>query len=118
MKEKAKINWLSILQAWAMLWVVIGHASLSKEIKPEWDTNFVTVAYMFHMQLFVLVSGYLFRLTRLNDLKKWTYGKILNDKVIRLGVPGLFFSLVALVLKSIFPGEMNRQVASYLGGYF
>lgn len=111
-----KINWLLILQAWAMLWVVIGHASLNKDIRPEWDTSLVKIAYTFHMQLFVLVSGYLFRLTRLNNPEKWTYGKVVKDKLLRLGVPGIFFSLVALVLKSIFPGEMNRQVGLTLGG--
>lgn len=32
MKEKAttKINWISILQGWSMLLVVIGHVGLSK----------------------------------------------------------------------------------------
>lgn len=111
-----KINWLLILQAWAMLWVVMGHASLDKINKPDWDVNLVRIAYIFHMQLFIVVSGYLFRLTRMNNPEKWTYGKILKDKVIRLGVPGLFFSIVALVVKSLFPGEMNRQVSQTLGG--
>lgn len=27
-KVRRKINWLLILQGWAMLWVVIGHAPL------------------------------------------------------------------------------------------
>ncbi len=115
-RQNGKINWLLILQAWAMLWVVIGHASLNKEIKPEWDASLVKVAYMFHMQLFVLVSGFLFRLTRLNNSEKWTYGRILKDKLLRLGVPGLFFSFVALALKSLFPGEMSRLVSQTLGG--
>lgn len=114
--NKGKINWLLILQAWAMLWVVIGHATLNKEVKPVWDTNLVKIAYMFHMQLFIVVSGYLFRLTRLNNQEKWSYGKILQNKFVRLGVPGLFFSIVALALKGLFPGEMNRQVSQTLGG--
>lgn len=69
------INRLLILQAGAMLWVVIGHTSLNKDIKQEWDIALVKIAYMFHMQLFVFVSGYLFRLTRLNNPKKWTYSR-------------------------------------------
>lgn len=63
--EKKKLNWLLILQGWAMLWVVIGHAPLSMDSMPllvEWAYHF---AYSFHMALFILVSGYLFQLTRL-----------------------------------------------------
>lgn len=112
-----KINWLLILQAWAMLWVVIGHASLNKDIKPEWDIALVKIAYMFHMQLFVFVSGYLFRLTRLNNPEKWTYSRVVKDKLLRLGVPGMTFSIIALLLKSLFPGEMNRPVNHTLRGY-
>ena len=67
MAEKKKINWLLILQAWAMLWVVIGHAFLRKHGEgPEWETMLGNFAYSFHMLLFMLVSGWLFYLTRLN----------------------------------------------------
>ena len=63
---KKKINWLLILQAWAMLWVVIGHAFLGKHNEgPEWETMLGNIAYSFHMSLFMLVSGWLFYLTRL-----------------------------------------------------
>lgn len=65
MAEK-KINWLLILQGWAMLWVVIGHSFLGvfKE-GPAWENALCTFAYSFHMPLFMLVSGWLFYLTRL-----------------------------------------------------
>lgn len=42
--------------------------------------------------------------------QKWTYPKIVIDKTVRLLLPGLVFSFVALVLKVAFPGEMTRQV--------
>lgn len=126
MYEKKKINWLLILQAWAMLWVVIGHAFLGKHnAGPEWETMLGTIAYSFHMPLFMLVSGWLFYLTRLNISKLnregyesvnderqsngWTYWAIVKDKAIRLLLPGLMFSIIAFALKIAFPDEISRQ---------
>ena len=111
---KKKINWLLILQAWAMLWVVIGHAFLGKHNEgPEWETMLGNIAYSFHMSLFMLVSGWLFYLTRLkhNEITPplWPYNKIVKDKALRLLLPGFVFSLVAFALKLAFPGEMSRQ---------
>ena len=115
MSEKKKINWLSILQAWAMLWVVIGHSFLAKPGEgPLWENALFHFAYSFHMPLFMLVSGWLFYLTRLavsgsGGGRFWSYPAIVKDKSIRLLLPGLVFSLVALALKVAFHSEMSRQ---------
>lgn len=113
-----KINWLLILQGWAMLWVVIGHAFLGKAGEgPIWENALFHFAYSFHMPLFMLVSGYLFYVTRMkpkNTSKggyKWTYPQIIKNKSLRLLLPGFVFSIVALVLKLAFPGEMSRQAS-------
>lgn len=115
MAEKKKINWLLILQGWAMLWVVIGHAFLGKAAKgPEWENALFHFAYSFHMPLFMLVSGWLFYLTRLKvnnqNMRKWSYNQIVKDKALRLLLPGFVFSLVALAVKVAIPGEVSRQV--------
>ena len=69
MGSKKKINWLLILQGWAMLWVVIGHAFLGKPGEgPEWENALFHCAYSLHMPLFMLVSGWLFYLTRLKPV--------------------------------------------------
>ena len=66
MAEKKKINWLLILQGWAMLWVVIGHSTLGVPgAGLAWDNALYHFAYSFHMPLFMLVSGWLVYLTRL-----------------------------------------------------
>lgn len=121
---KNRINWLLILQGWAMLWVVVGHSFLGVAGNgPSWENALFKFAYSFHMPLFMLVSGWLFYLTRLkvyetkwggrfsiiDDSHKWTYWEIVKDKSLRLLLPGLVFSIVALVLKMAFPGEMSRQ---------
>lgn len=138
-----RINWLLILQGWAMLWVVIGHAPLGDPgAGPAWETALYRIAYSFHMPLFMLVSGWLFYRTRLAGAGSgsissggfssgssegsgsgssegsgsgWRYGAVLRDKALRILLPGLVFSLVALALKVAFPGEMERQVSLSAG---
>ncbi len=122
-----RINWLLILQGWAMLWVVIGHAPLGEPgAGPAWETALYRIAYSFHMPLFMLVSGWLFYRTRLvgsgggsgsseGSGSGWRYGAVLRDKALRILLPGLVFSLVALALKVAFPGEMERQVSLSAG---
>ena len=76
MAEKKKINWLLILQGWAMLWVVIGHSTLVVPGEgPAWDNALYHFAYSFHMPLFMMVSGWLFYLTRLRSAKPSGGGK-------------------------------------------
>lgn len=124
-----RINWLLILQGWAMLWVVIGHAPMGDPgAGPAWETALYRIAYSFHMPLFMLVSGWLFYRTRLvgsgsgsgsgngsGSGSGWRYGAILCDKALRILLPGLVFSFVALALKVAFPGEMERQVSLSAG---
>ena len=118
MAEKKKINWLLILQGWAMLWVVIGHSFMGKAGQgPVWENALFHFAYSFHMQLFMLVSGWLFFFTRLktdellgvNGGGYWSYYQIVKDKALRLLLPGLVFSLIAFAMKIAFPEEMARQ---------
>ncbi len=133
MSEK-KINWLLILQGWAMLWVVIGHAFIgdinNQVVWPGWERSLMGIAYSFHMPLFMLVSGWLFYMTRLkncerilnwrgqiivNDAerkvnkKRWSYKNIIKDKALRILLPGLVFSILALCIKQAVPGEVARQ---------
>lgn len=116
-KKRIKINWLLILQGWAMLWVVIGHSSLlGPDNGPVWESCLTKFAYSFHMQLFILVSGWLFFFTRLNIEKEWGYAKTIGEKTVRLLVPGLVFSLIAIAVKLVFPGDMSRAVDMSLGG--
>ena len=112
MGENKKINWLLILQGWAMLWVVIGHSYLSKVGEgPEWENTLFEFAYSFHMPLFMLVSGFLFWITRLEPTRGgWPFPKIVTDKAKRLLLPGFVFSIIAFALKIAFSGEMSRPI--------
>ena len=115
-ENSKKINWLLILQGWAMLWVVIGHAYIGQTgERPVFVDRLFDFAYSFHMPLFMLVSGWLFFLTRLKPSipngggYKWPYFQIIKDKAIRLLLPGLVFSILSFAIKLALPGEMSRQ---------
>ena len=101
-----------------MLWVVIGHSPLSLDNMPTYVKTLYDFAYSFHMPLFILVSGFLFQMTRLNHYakdmiatagQKWTWGTIIIDKLKRLGIPFVVFTIIAMIAKSLFPGDMARQ---------
>lgn len=84
---KSIINWLLILQAWAMLLVVVGHAYVGLQGQgPAWENALFHFAYSFHMPLFMLVSGWLFYLTRLeiSDLNGGTGGLMVRLLKINL----------------------------------
>ena len=108
---KSKLNWMAILQGWAMLLVVIGHASLRSEMSDTpWSQPvgavFYRFAYSFHMALFVFVSGYLFAYTRIG--KKRSYLNLIKSKFIKFGPPFIFFTTVGILLKFIFAKYMER----------
>lgn len=115
MSAGKKINWLLILQGWTMLWVVLGHSPLGEAGEgPVWENVIYNAAYSFHMSLFMLISGYLFRLTRLSTAEgrpSMSYVAMLRDKALRLLLPMAVFTLAAFAVKLAFPGEMSRGVS-------
>lgn len=114
-----KIVWLLILQAWAMLWVVIGHAGPANTLKeyPNWATILWNFAYSFHMQLFIMISGFLFYLTRINN-EKWTYLPMLKEKLVRFGIPFVVFTSFAMVIKSVFSSQVERATTISFSEFF
>lgn len=110
MKNCNKINWLLILQGWTMLWVVIGHAPL-EDIHgpmPKYVKLLYDFAYSFHMPLFMLISGYLFYMTRLSR-EQWNYKSTMLEKLERLGIPFLVFTFIAMIVKTMFASDMARS---------
>lgn len=104
-----KINWILILQAWTMLYVIIGHSPMSLPItdsSPFYAEVLFKIAYSFHMPLFILISGYLFYMTRV--AKPMGYRKMIHDKLQRLGIPFVVFTIFALALKTIFSSNVAR----------
>lgn len=109
---KNKILWLSIVQGWAILLVVVGHVNAYTYAPsgPE-EYGFAhmvkTFCYSFHMPLFMFVSGGLLFYTRID--RKWSTGRLYADKLKRLMIPYAVFSVFALVLKSLLSSYAKRS---------
>lgn len=113
---RTKINSLLILQALTILFVIIGHAPLddiSVEM-PFYAFTLYQISHLFCMPTFFIISGYLFFMTR----KDWKYRDMIRDKIIRLGIPFVFFNLVAFAMKLIFPQHMVHGVDGSIPGLF
>ena len=120
MSKKNKINWLLILQGMTMLLVVIGHAGVwdTQEEMPRNIYLIYKTIYSFHMSLFIFISGYLFYLTRLSPMasQKWGgYVDIMKDKLIRLGIPFLVFTIIGMVVKHYFASNVVRPTELSMG---
>jgi hypothetical protein len=119
MSDTKKINWMSVLQGWSMLLVVIGHVDLNNQsmVSMHPIANLIkSIIYGFHMPLFMFISGYLFYLTRIS--KDRTYISVIKDKFKRLYIPMLFFTLVAFVPKILLAPLMNHPAHLTLQYFF
>lgn len=107
-----KVNWLSVLQGWSILLVVIGHVNLTNVFAdPRTPVNLeiMRIIYSFHMPLFMFTSGFLFYKTKMQKDK--SYGEILKDRSKRLLIPYAFFTLTTFFLKYAFNPIMMRPVS-------
>lgn len=115
--KKTKIHWLQVLQGLAMLLVVLGHSPLTELDSPNGFGPINAMSkgiYDFHMALMFLVSGYLLFFTAIEREKN--YASLMHSKFVRLGIPFLFFTVLATGLKIGFASLMKRQVASSVSG--
>lgn len=114
-----KILWLSIVQGWAILLVVIGHVNgftynaNENEMYPL-SAIIHTLVYSFHMPLFMFVSGGLLWCTRLE--RNWSIPRLYADKLKRLMIPYIFFSTFTLLLKSFLSSFTKRGAEISLDG--
>src|SRR5574344_1484826 len=101
-KSHKKVIWLSLLQGYAILLVIIGHVALNfKFVDTEHPAvNIIfNIIYGFHMPLFIFISGFLFYYTKI--FKEISYKTMMKDKFKRLCVPMLFFTIITCVLKTL-----------------
>lgn len=119
-----KIIWLSIIQGWAILLVIIGHVNgfnyhAEGELYP-FSLAVHKFCYSFHMPLFMFVSGGLLYLTRIS--REWGTLRLYKDKVRRLMIPFVFFTTIAFLIKIPFAGVsksgLDMSVAGFLNAFF
>lgn len=108
-----KLKWLSILQGWSMLLVVVGHVVLTDDM---FDENYPLSSYLycliysFHMPLFIFISGWLLNYTCIKKNKP--YIKMIKSKTKRLLIPFYTFTIITIVIKILLSSFIKRPIDS------
>ena len=110
-----RIEWLDSLKGFAIFLVVVGHVILGY-IRAEtfteyqWSLQFVyDVIYSFHMPLFFIISGFLYKLTwRQKDIR---LAKSISNKVLNMVLMYILFSVVFWIFKYIAAEYGNIQMS-------
>ena len=116
---KQRVVWIDNAKAFACLLVVIGHLLMSlRKINPYTEiTEFIVwFIYLFHMPLFMCISGFLYhKRTKINSLKD--YKKFEYKKIINLIVPYITFYSITMCLNMLFSSSVNtpRGMKEWLG---
>lgn len=109
MNKNKPIKFISFLQTFAIILVVIGH---SLHEYPE-NNGFSTLAYhliySFHMPLFIFISGYLFRYTQINKGTQ-PYGLFFKKKSQRIMVPYLFLCAITFVPRTLMSAYADEPI--------
>ena len=117
---KNKILWLSIVQGWAILLVVIGHVNCFTYSGADGEFypfgKFIhEFCYAFHMPLFMFVSGGMLYYTRIS--RDWSVGQLYKDKFHRLFIPYVVFTAIAFGIKALFASQTKRGLDVSAGGF-
>lgn len=111
MEKNKRIEWVDYLKAFACFLVVLGHLIQSLQ-KANIDhhmniTNFINwFIYLFHMPLFMCVSGFLYCKSKREFSWKW-YKEFELKKFINLVIPYFTFYLIFLGINVIFASSVN-----------
>lgn len=115
-----KILWLSIIQGYAILLVVIGHVNgfnyEAEDAMYPLSAFIHRFCYSFHMPLFMFVSGGLLYLTRLN--KGWKTTALYRDKAKRLLLPYIVFIIIGFIIKLVFASSAKTPMDASVHGFF
>lgn len=113
-KVERRVAWLEILNALAMIYVVLGHVCLTGEVNDPSTpiTNYIVRFGACQMGLFMFVSGFSFVRFSLSH-KDFSYSNMMKSKVYRLVIPFLFFSLVVYVFKLCLPASLLKHSVSF-----
>lgn len=112
MKIEKRIDWVDNVKAFACFLVVLGHLLQSLQISkidlhPSITTFIIWFIYLFHMPLFMCMSGYLYLKNKKNFSWK-EYKKFEFKKFVNLIVPYVTFYLLFVLINIIFSKSVNK----------
>ena len=109
-----RILWVDYLKAFACLLVVLGHLLQSFQranidFNLELTTFINWFIYLFHMPVFMCMSGYLYCKKR-KEFSWNNYKKFELKKIINLLIPYFTFYLITIGLNMLFSGSVNNKM--------
>lgn len=112
MEKIERIQWIDYLKAFTCFLVVLGHLlqSLTKiGIDNHYNiTNTIdTIIYLFHMPLFMCISGYLYLKTK-KEFSWKNYKKFEMKKIINLSIPYFIFYILFILINILFSSSVNN----------
>lgn len=117
-----KEMWIDNVKIFACLFVVLGHFFQSMVTSSIIHQNelynwFNTSIYYFHVPLFFICSGYLYKKVHHYSTVK-SHFKLIEKKLINLGIPYFTFSLITWILKNVFSSNVNNQTDGFIKSLF
>ena len=109
-----RIAYIDALKGFAILCVVMGHVAdgnLTANTQPDYRWFFYTVfnvIYAFHMPLFMMISGYVFR-SAYGKSGTVDFGRV-KKQIYNLVIVYIFFSIVFVILKLILSGYTSDVI--------
>ena len=103
------------IKAIACVLVSVGHFFMSMSesgLLPEsgFYNWFISTLYTFHVPLFFICSGYLYKEESRTSGRVLGRVRFLADKLVSLGIPFVVFSTFTYVIKILFSSQVNTQV--------
>lgn len=106
MRTSNRILELDMLRGFAIIMMVIGHSFIIQPFNIHdvpWCICVKNWIYTYHMELFFLISGCVFKCDN--------YTKYIKNKVERILVPYVFFGVITLLLHAVPIGVVNRHIS-------
>ena len=119
--KNKRVEWVDYVRAFACFLVVLCHLMQSLQTA-NLDNNKVLTShinwliYLFHMPLFLCVSGFLYSKTKMQFTLE-NYKSFAKKKIINLSIPYFTFYLLYLVINIIFSSSVNspKGINEFIG---
>lgn len=113
MDKNKRIEWIDYLKAFACFLVVLGHLLQSLYAAGIDKYFYITdkidiIIYLFHMPLFMCLSGYLYCMKE-NKFNLNEYRKFELKKIINLSIPYFVFYVLFIALNVLASGNVNHK---------
>lgn len=113
---KTRLNYIANIRILCTLLVIFGHSYPFDVDIPSTLINIRTIVYVFHMPLFVLISGYLTVFHK--SVEKYGSFSYLKSRIWKLMIPYLVLTVVFYIPKSFLDSSTQLSINAFLKSVF